>query len=131
MNPSESQPNERRSFKRHSVRCDASLTPVNVKDTVPSPHEITVLDISRNGALLLSNQPLESGTQWKLNILDKGYVYHTQTVIIKHVEQDEEASSCIAGVMFVLDPAVFQFLNVDPDEHMDQFLESFDDILSL
>lgn len=124
---------ERRLSTRHEVRCEASLSPINEAVFCTPNLQVTIIELSRTGVMLLSSEALEINSEWRLIILKDGYLQHTQPIIIKRVKSIKDGSGYLSGAMFVIEHCVLQLLDIDLDsDNAESIRNIFDqDIQSL
>ncbi len=63
---------ECRRFRRHVIRGEAKIEPLNEKSPLGQIQDAALLDISRTGVKLQINQSLAPDSTWRLRIIMKG-----------------------------------------------------------
>jgi len=77
----------RRQFRRFMVRADAELHPMDGARLDMAPIQVRLRDVSRGGVGFISAIPLEQGSAWRIQFLERGYPIDTMGLLIRHCRQ--------------------------------------------
>lgn len=117
---------EHRAFERHVIRGEGRLTPLNEHELHAGPIGVMLHDICRSGVLFEADRPLEPGSTWRLNFVQRGHVIDSQPVTVRR------CAECGGGVFrigasFIVEPRVLHALGVNPTRLFNDDLR-FDDV---
>ena len=101
----------KRQFKRFPVRADAELVDVDTRGMSREPIAVMLRDVSRGGMGLVTQQKLDVGSIWRLDLLRDHFVIGQQSIIIRHCSQ-VGAGVYLAGAQVVVDSGLMTLMGV-------------------
>lgn len=104
----------RRSFRRHSVRGEARLHPVNRRVTEDAVEDIQLRDVGRGGIGFLCKHPLPLNALYRVDLLNQGYTLSSVEVLVRHVTPLGDGLYRI-GATFVIQSSLLLELGVSKD----------------
>lgn len=100
-----------RQFRRHVIRGEAELYPVEHKSMHPESIDVQLRDASRGGVGFLSRMPLESDTTWRIEFIRHGFVVGEQHLVVRHCSQVREGLY-LCGAQFIASAGLLTILGV-------------------
>jgi len=124
------QPHDDRRHDRHSIRQQAKLEPLDEACDLEQIFHVTLQDLSRSGAKLLSDRPLRPNTTWRLRIIDKSLAIASLPVRICYCKTLKDGVYHL-GAQVMIEPFVLAALGIDPaacetDDDATAFAAAFD-----
>ena len=121
---------QQRNYKRHSVRGDVRIEPLEGDAPVAFDAFCMLRDISRDGLGFVCYQPLPLGSQWRLWFTIRGHNMCAQPVVIRYCKA-VQTGVFLVGTQFIIEPWVLCALGVADDDLADEYdIESEDDAFS-
>lgn len=110
-----------RTFRRFTIRGDATLESVDMLTSETPPTHIMMRDISRGGAGFLCNRYLERGGIWRINFQAHNMRIGCQTICVRFCRLVQDGLFLIGG-QFVVEPYILHSLGVDMHQMTDDVL---------
>ncbi|MEM6393127.1 MAG: PilZ domain-containing protein [Planctomycetota bacterium] len=104
----------RRSFRRHPIRAEARLHPVNRLVTEDAVEDIQLRDVGRGGIGFLCKHPLPLNSLYRVDLLNQGYTLSSLEVLVRHVHALSDGLYRI-GATFVIQSSLLLELGVSRD----------------
>lgn len=106
---------EGRQFRRHVIRGEAKIEPLNEKSPLGQIQDVTLLDISRTGVKLQINQSLELDSTWRRRIIMKDQAVGTVPVLIRYCQSVKDGVYEVGG-QIMIEPYILTILDVPQPE---------------
>lgn len=118
--------NHNRHFKRFVIRGEAELHPLGSDELDRTPIDIKLRDIGCGGLGFVTSLPLEAGSLWRVNFLQRSYTIGQQPLVVRHCKKVQENIYLIGG-QFCVEPGLMMLLGIDVADLQEQSTLAADD----
>ena len=106
---------EQQTFRRFTIRADASLEPLNAIRTARPPLVVMLRDISCIGVGFLSGEHLERNSFWRLRFYSQNHRVGSQPICVRYCRMVQDGLYLVGG-QFVIEPSMMTAVGVDPHQ---------------
>jgi hypothetical protein len=100
-----------RQFKRHVIRVEAKIFPVEDRSHEGAAIEVHLRDVSRGGVGFVCRQELELGSKWRLEFQQNRYAIAEQNIMVRHCGQ-VRSNLYLCGAQFIASAGLLTLLGV-------------------
>lgn len=104
-------PDYKRQYVRKSVRGEAVLQSLEDASFETSSLRVQLRDVSLAGVGFLSNEPVETGSLWRVLFVSRNHVVGQQNIIVRHC-REITGGAFLVGSQFAMDPGLLQTLGI-------------------